>query len=543
MALALAALSTLITSGATLDHKRTPFDQEVKLLSLDRLKDPIITSSDSVRLPKQFTIAFTGDTHSHLDPSVNPDIQKVDRYVDPSFYEKPLGGVVRRIHYLEQCRNLMPNPVLILDAGDFLQGTPYFEEFQGSLEIEFMNRAGVHVITVGNHDFDKGWEHLEKLLEAGRFQTVCGNIFREKETTSCLPPYCLLQINNQKVAVVGIMGLTAWESIAPSKRKGLRIENPSETLDRILPEIREYVELVIILSHSGIKDDTCFAKHPMVDLVIGGHSHTFMNEAQISSSTEKVASVFHAYRHGILVGMMDWEFTDKGFTCTRSYIQYLDGAYDAPLDDDITCNLGIYRKAIADKFFIEVLGTCNQTFRKEGRTEGLVPLGRLIANILRIAGEADVGVIYSGAIKKGIDIGDLTTAHLHEILPHSEPLWKVTMKGSLLLDLAKAGQKRWGNNKTFQYEGMVVESTDDGSIKVTVDNKEIDETSFYTVAASSYFFEREILDGKGEKVPDHLKDKVQNIECIHEDSRTALANLIREKGFEALIAEKEAAAI
>lgn len=530
--------------GAPIQYlDQSPFDDRIGLISLDALKARDSALSHSDGLDGKFTILFTGDTHSHLEPSLTTFICELDPSLPRSFSEKPLGGIVRRIHYLEECRRLMQNPVLVLDAGDFLQGTPYFEEFEGTPEIEFMNRAGVRVITVGNHDFDKGWDHLEKLLKAGRFQSVCGNIFRENETNPCLPPYCLLQINDQSVAVVGVMGLDSWKSIAPAQRRGLKIEDPTDTLNRVLPEIRPHVDLVILLSHSGIKDDRELAKHPMVDLVIGGHSHTFMKQHELIESpnldTTKKTPLFHSFRHGQLVGRIDVTLSNGRLSDTTSSLEYLDERYDASeadVSDSHAYLLKTYQERLQEKFN-EYLGDCVERLPSKDKMAKLIPLGIEVANILRRAGDADVGIIPSGSIKTGIEQGPFTRGTIHQMLAHKEPLWTVTIQGSLLLHLAKEGQKRWGNQRTFQYAGMAVEVIKDEEIEIKIGNQKIDEKSFYKVAAPSFFFEREIMNEEGDVLVE-LRDQVQSIEIQAQDLRDAIANIIREEGLKPWIVEK-----
>ncbi|MBX9744423.1 MAG: bifunctional metallophosphatase/5'-nucleotidase [Chlamydiales bacterium] len=535
--------------GMSIQHlDQSPFDDRISLISLEALKSRDCTLSRLEGLDRNFTILFTGDTHSYLEPSLTPFICELDPSLPRSFSEKPLGGVVRRIHYLEECRRLIGNPVLVLDAGDFLQGTPYFEEFEGVPEIEFMNRAGICVTTVGNHDFDKGWDHLEKLLKAGRFQSVCGNIFRENETSPCLPPYCLLQINDQNVAVVGIMGLDSWKSIAPSQRKGLRIENPTDTLDRVLPEIRPHVDLIILLSHSGIKDDRKLAKHPMVDLIIGGHSHTFMKQHEIIESpildTTKKTPLFHSFRYGQLVGRIDITLLNRQLSDITSSLEYLDERYDiseTDMNHSHAYLLKSYQEKLQEKFN-EYLGDCVERLPSKDKMAQLIPLGIEIANILRRAGDANVGIIPSGSIKTGIERGPFTRGTIHQMLAHKEPLWTATIQGSLLLHLAKESQKRWGNQRTFQYAGMTVDVMKDDEIEVKVNDQKIDEKAFYKVAAPSFFFEREILDGD-HNVLLELKNQVQSIEIREQDLRNALANIIREEGLKPWIIEKVKAAI
>ena len=442
----------------------------IEELTLDRIKKEGKKSEKK----RHFTVLFTGDTHSYLEPSVAPkDIS-----------EKSLGGVVRRIHYFESVQKLFPDPVLILDTGDFLQGTPYFEQFQGEPDIQFMNMAGYHVVAIGNHDFDNGWEHLEKLLEKGQFKAICANIFRKSDKKRCLPPYSLLTIGESKVAVVNVMGKSAWNSIRPSLRIGLELVEPLAMLDQVLAEIRPYCDLVILLSHAGIEEDRIFARHPMVDAVLGGHSHTFMRTHEIVESAtagvQKRTPVFHAFRHGQLVGKVDFTLEHGRLAETTSSVEQLDERYDAPHESQ---ELLQHYKNTLGQVLKEPLGLCHSPLSAKNKMQKLIPLGVAIADILRHAGAADVGCIYSGTIKVGIEQGPVTVEDVHSVLPHTGPLLVATMKGSLLLEIMQEGYKRWGHDRTFQYSGIVVEA--DGH-SASIQGNKVQNESLYKVAAPSF---------------------------------------------------------
>lgn len=451
-----------------------------------------------------FTILFTGDTHSNLEPSLEAFVS-----------EKELGGAVRRIQYLEQMRQRSHQPVLVLDAGDFLQGTAYFEQFEGEPEVQVMNLAGYDVVTIGNHDFDMGWPHLEKLLKQGKFDAICSNIYLEGKP--CLPPYVLLEIEGQHVAIVGIMGMDSWQSIGSSMRKGLEIKDPNQTLDEILPKIRPCVDLIILLSHSGIKEDRELARHPQVDIIIGGHSHTWMKEQELVKTAGKTTPVFHAFRNGLLVGKLDVHFENGQFTNTASSIQYLDAQFDVPQDYPSTAFIKDYQQQMEK--FKTPLGECVERLPAKDKTLQLIPIGEAIANALREIAEADVGVIPAGSIKVGIEKGPFTLGALHRVLAHSEPLWVMTIKGSLLASLMQSGEERWGKARCFQYAGI-------SAMKVA--GKEIEKTASYRIAAPAFFFQREFMDQ--DKVLPQFAADVGSIEVRHPDLRVPFADRVRTKG-------------
>lgn len=518
------APSSFLLSDSSIENQR------IKKVSIERLKelshDKIEHTAFIPHPKKRFTILFTGDTHSNLEPSIASFVS-----------DKPLGGVIRRIHYIEQLRKESDHPVLVLDAGDFLQGTAYFEQFEGKAEIKFMNLAGYDIITVGNHDFDLGWPHLTHLLKEGKFDAICSNIYPEGSTEPCLSPYTIVEIEGQNVAIVGVMGMDSWQSIRPYHRQGLEIKDPMQTLDQVLPKIRPYVDLVILLSHSGIKDDRVLAEHPLVDIVVGGHSHTWMTEQEEIKTKvgifEKITPVFHSFRSGMLIGRMDVIFKNGTFVKTKSSIDYLDEKFDPRLEtasDTFKIALDLfegYRRQM--NFFETPIGECVETLPTKDKGLGIVDIGYVIADTLRECGQASIGVILSGAIKVGIEKGPFTLGVLHKVLAHAEALWVVNIKGSLLLSLMKQGEERWGKQRCFQYAGVSIVKSGSEITGLIVNGKEVDMNSHYSIAGASFFFEREFMDKQLKLLPEFVEE-IKSIEVRHPDLRVPFAETVKVKG-------------
>ncbi|MDF2577330.1 MAG: nucleotidase [Chlamydiales bacterium] len=497
-------------------------------VSIETLKNLHAARSDTIQVFREskFTILFTGDTHSYLDPSVAKFVS-----------EKPLGGVLRRIQYFKKTVDETKEPVLILDAGDFFHGTPYYEMFKGKPEIQFMNMANYHLVTIGNHDLEEGWEHLEKLLSKGSFKAVCANIFKSDENKPCLEPYSLLKIDDKNVAIVGVMGLDAWKSIRPSARSNLRIEDPKVILDELLPDIRPYVDLIILLSHSGIKDDKILAEHPLVDIVVGGHSHTLMSRAEIVERKVddmiKKSYVFHGFRHGQLVARLDIDLSHNHLVNVNSSVEHLDDRYDFPNQDSIpnepaVALLDRYKQKMKNRYD-QKLGECVESLPSGDKMNQLTPLGEAVADVLRRAAGADVGVISSGGIKVGFEEGPVTVGVVHNMLAHEEELWSVTMSGSLLINLMREGHKRWGQPRTFQYAGITLEIKDSEIQRATINGRTIDKDEDYTMAGPSFFFEREIMSPNLEILPE-LKEQVKFVEVKAKDLRDPFKEIIKTQG-------------
>ena len=219
-------------------------------------------------------VLHTNDTHSQIEPLNNKEGQSV-------------GGVLRRKTVIDACRQQYPDKLLLLDAGDFSQGTPYFNYFKGYAEVKFMNMLGYDAVTLGNHEFDNGCKALAKRLKKADFEIVCANYeFHHKELQKLVKPYTILYRNNLKI---GIFGLTVnLEGLVnPDVEKEVTYKDPVVVAYEMtaLLKNREKCDMIICLSHLGYNAksefpiyDSLLAQYVKdIDIIIGGHTHLEKN--------------------------------------------------------------------------------------------------------------------------------------------------------------------------------------------------------------------------------------------------------------------------
>lgn len=217
-------------------------------------------------------IIHSNDTHSQIDPFLSKT-------------EGEVGGVIRRYNFINQIRSKYAN-VLVLDPGDFSQGTPFYNFFSGAAEISLMNMMGYDVVGLGNHEFDKGSASLAKQLKRANFQVVCANYkFKNRKLSRIIKPYTVLTINNQRI---GIFGLTTnlRGLVSPTTEKELEYLDPIETAKKMVQILmeKEHCDMIICLSHLGfdqvreedISDKILINQVNGIDIVIGGHSHDYL---------------------------------------------------------------------------------------------------------------------------------------------------------------------------------------------------------------------------------------------------------------------------
>jgi 5'-nucleotidase len=251
----------------------------------------------SLYAQKEIVILYTNDTHSRIEP-----LPSTDRHAAGK------GGVERRITYIEQERKAHRN-LLLLDAGDFLQGTPYFNLFKGEVEVAAMNMMGYDAVTLGNHEFDYGLELLERVVRQATFPIVCSNYdFTQTALSGLIEPYLILQRGGVKIGVIGI-GIRPGGLVSSENYKGMKYLDPVQTANRLAAQLRtqHQCDVVICLSHQGYNPDTRLAASTRnIDLIIGGHSHTFMEEPEIrKNADDKDVMIYQTVGRGVFVGRVE----------------------------------------------------------------------------------------------------------------------------------------------------------------------------------------------------------------------------------------------
>ena len=223
----------------------------------------------------KLTIVHVNDTHSHLE------VEKGGEY-------NLQGGALERAAYIDSVRTADgAGNVLLLHAGDFCQGSAYFAEFHGREEVALLNANRYDVVTLGNHEFDNGIEDMGKMLSGLKMPVVvCNYDFSPFEAGKYIKPYVIVEKAGLKIGVIGVLcGLK--DVLASDIADRIPAFDTIPTVQKYVDEIRPECDLVILLTHIGytehnpgaLTDPELCAATRGVDLIVGGHSHTFMDEA------------------------------------------------------------------------------------------------------------------------------------------------------------------------------------------------------------------------------------------------------------------------
>ncbi len=258
---------------------------------------------------KTLTILHTNDTHSCIYP-LNPNL------ADTMLAGR--GGFIRRIEMLKQERKKDPD-LLLFDSGDFSQGSPYYTLYKGEVELKLMNRMGYDAGTIGNHEFDFGMENLAFILRNLRFPIVCTNYdFTGTPCDGLVKPYLIIKRKGIKIGVFGLS--PALDGLVDAQKcKGVRYLDPVKTAhDTALMLKRDKkCDLVICISHLGWLDSregdkAMIAGSRYIDLVLGGHSHSYFKTLMYAKNLDgKEIPVDQNGKHAVFVGKLKLSFAKK----------------------------------------------------------------------------------------------------------------------------------------------------------------------------------------------------------------------------------------
>ncbi|NJW51470.1 metallophosphatase [Salinimicrobium oceani] len=259
-----------------------------------------LLSFSSEKTFKHITILHTNDVHSHIDP--------FDRD-HPQF--PGMGGVARRFTLIENIRRENPN-TLLLDAGDIFQGAPYFNFYGGELEFKLMSKMKYDAATIGNHDFDNGIDGLAAQLPHADFKFLSANYnFKNTILDGQVQPYHVFVKDDIRIGVFGL-GIKLEGLVNKNLYKETVYQDPVEMATQTVQKLKENekCDLVICLSHLGynyrdetISDMKLASLTRNIDLIIGGHTHTFLPKPTVTNNLDG---------NNVLVNQVGWAGVNLG---------------------------------------------------------------------------------------------------------------------------------------------------------------------------------------------------------------------------------------
>lgn len=249
---------------------------------------------------KTLYVIHSSDTHSRIDPLDD----------NPAIRNHGMGGAARRVAFVRQFKSEHPG-ALALDCGDISQGTPYYNMYRGELEIKLMNLAGYDAMTIGNHEFDFGLDNMARIFSMADFPVVCSNYdFTGTVLEGIVKPYITLKRDGVKIGVFGLSpkleGL-----VQQTKCDGVVYRDPVATANEMtdLLKNKEKCDVIILMSHLGITrnpgvgnvyDNVLVPQTHHIDLVLGGHTHTFLEKPEIVKDADgREVPIMHIGNNGV----------------------------------------------------------------------------------------------------------------------------------------------------------------------------------------------------------------------------------------------------
>ena len=267
----------------------------------------------------KITILHSNDVHSQIEPFPLNHNRFPGR-----------GGFARRASIFNEIRSVNPN-TLIFDAGDIFQGTPYFNFFQGELELKLMKEMGYNAATIGNHEFDAGLDTLKKNILETNFQFIISNYdFVNTKLEGMTAPYKIYRKGGVKIGVFGL-GIELKGLVNPDLYKETKYYDPVEISNEMVKILKneKKCDLIICVSHLGHEynsdkiSDVKLAKLTNdIDLIIGGHTHTFLKEPLIIKNKNNDNGIINQVGSGgVYWGRIDFNFTNSSKNETNSLLE------------------------------------------------------------------------------------------------------------------------------------------------------------------------------------------------------------------------------
>jgi 5'-nucleotidase len=268
---------------------------------------PVLNSERKFK--KHITVLHTNDVHSHIEAFSSNHRKYPNR-----------GGVSRRYALIEKIKKDNPH-TLVLDAGDSFQGTPYFNFYGGELEFKLMSKMGYHASTIGNHEFDNGIDNITAQLRHANFDMLNANYdLSNTSLDGMVKPHQIYEIDAVTIGVFGL-GIELEGLVSKNMYKEAKYLDPVEIAqDQIKVLKKEYqCDLIICLSHLGYQydsskiDDIKLAQQTRdIDLIIGGHTHTFLDKpTQVKNKSGKITLVNQVGWAGLNLGKIDFYFNEN----------------------------------------------------------------------------------------------------------------------------------------------------------------------------------------------------------------------------------------
>lgn len=411
------------------------------------------------------TLLHTNDVHSRV-----LEIDESDQFCNEEQMAKTgcFGGVSRRVSLVKKIRENTKN-VLLLDAGDQFQGSPFYTKYLGAESYPFMNQMGYAAMALGNHEFDDGPQVLAAYIKNLKFPVISANtdVSRDPHLKGLVKPYAVVSVNGKKI---GITGYTTLETATGS--------NPGEKVHfaPIITSVRSAVEslrklgvrTIIISSHAGYETDLLVAKSVEgISAIVGGHTNTFLSNTDrtaqgpyptvVRSPKNRPVLVVSAYAYGKYLGRLDMVFNAAGeLVSWQGEPILLDSSI--PFDPETSKKVAQLRAPLIErgKKIVGIL-TKDLSGNYLSCRHDSCGLGSLLAQAMLYATKSEkvqIAMIQAGTIRASLNQGKITHDQIATSMPYSEHLEVIALTGSkikTILEHSVSRAENHGNDGTGRF--------------------------------------------------------------------------------------------
>jgi 5'-nucleotidase/UDP-sugar diphosphatase len=457
------------------------------------------------------SLLYFNDFHSQIDPR-------------PGTHGEQRGGVAHLAGAVRIVRGSFPGS-LLLDAGDFVQGTPYFNAFGGAIEVEAQNLMGVDAAVLGNHEFDNGTRALPAMLAGARFPVLSANLLipdslgvgtlqnpnqfiafspplervaSDLDRALATPPgrvrpalpYALYRVGETRVAVVGVTTEDLSRLVISTTNPGIETEPAAPAVRRWVDRLRPQTDLLVVLSHAGVGPDSALAVSvPGIDVIVDGHDHVALSEPKLIANDNHngIAGTLlvEAGSRGDFLGHLILEMQGARILSFRGRLLPVGPA--VPPDPDVAKLVASYRDRLGDELG-EVIATAPRGLSAEGTRSRATALGAFVSEVMRRAASADIGFQNSGAIRASIPPGPVTLEDAYRVLPFENTIMRCVMSGEEVFELLRFAVAQGGDGGFPQLAGVTIRVEDGRLLEVTVAGAPLDPQRDYVVATNNYLF-------------------------------------------------------
>ncbi|MBM3492748.1 MAG: bifunctional metallophosphatase/5'-nucleotidase [Armatimonadetes bacterium] len=432
----------------------------------------------------QLTILHTNDTHGHLLPFNYPETFDRDSVLARLSARRNIGGIARRAVFAAKIRKEPGRHVLLVDAGDICDGTPFSTEYRGEADVAAMNAAGYDIACPGNHEFNNTLNQVRKLTTLAKYPIVCANVATSTGQPPLFKPYVIKKIGPVRVAVFGLV--TTDSRTYPAAREGLTIQSPRECARALVPDLRRQADIVVALTHSGMEQDRELAVGlDGVDAVIGGHSHTYLAAPLLigqvpgpDAHSINGTIITHNFEWGAMLGRLDLRLS-RGSSGKWAVSRY--SGWGIPVTASLPSHaptaqaVARYWNPIRAKYGHKV-GSATADFTQKGPDSAEY---NLVSDAVRARMGTEVGLENVGGVRAPLTRGPITYGDLVTVDPFGNTIVTMRMTGAQLLKIL-AERKPAVSGVRYHVRGSRI-------VSALVAGQPVDAAKTYSIVTNSFF--------------------------------------------------------